>query len=436
MFKKLGDAFKIPNLRKRIGFTFLMLIVVRLGCLLPVPGVDSSTLSALFSGNDALNFFDSITGGSFSEMSVFALNITPYITASIIIQLLTIAFPKLEEMQKDGEQGRKKLNKATRYLTVGLALFESIAMTIGFGRSGYLVKFDALHVIVVVASLTAGSAVIMWLGEQITDKGIGNGISIVLTVNIISRIPADLANLWSQFVAGKTVAKGILAAVIIIAIIVAVVALVVVLQMAERQIPMQYASAAAGGRSPMGASKTHMPMRVNTAGVIPVIFAQSILSTPVIICTLLGKTGGTGFWGKVLKGMSQQYWFNKADWVSSIGAVVYVLLIIAFAYFYTSITFNPVEVAENLKRQRATIPGIRPGKPTSDYLTNILNNVIMIGALGLAIVAIIPLVFNGMFGAKVSFGGTSIIIIVGVVIETLKQVESQMMVRNYKGFLD
>ena len=436
MLETLRNAFKIKDLRKRIGFTFLMLIVVRIGSQLPIPGVNPDVFANLFqSSGDAMNFFDAITGGSFEKMSVFALNITPYITASIIMQLLTIAFPKLEEIQRDGEQGRKLMTKITRYVTVGLALTESIAMAIGFGRSGQLEKFDALNVIMVVAALTAGSAVLMWIGERITEKGVGNGISIVLVINIISRIPSDLTSLYEQFIKGKTPAKGTLAAVIIAAIIIAVVVLVIFLQGAERKIPVQY-SKKMQGRKMVGGTQTVIPMKVNTAGVIPVIFAQSLMQTPVIICALLGKTGGTGFWGKVLRGLSQSNWFDPSNWIFTIGAVVYLLLIIGFAYFYTSITFNPLEVADNLKRQGGTIPGIRSGKPTSDYLQSVLDHIIFIGAIGLSIVAIIPLFFNGVFKASVSFGGTSIIIIVGVIIETLKQIESQMLVRNYKGFLN
>ena len=437
MLQTLRDAFKIKDLRRRIGFTFLMLIVVRLGSLLPVPGINGSAFSSLFADSDsALNFFDSITGGSFSSMSVFALNITPYITSSIIMQLLTIAFPKLEEMQRDGEAGRKKMTKITRYLTVGLALGESIAMAIGFGRSGYLVTYSVpfLNYVLVVVALTAGSAVLMWIGERITEKGIGNGISIVLTINIISRIPSDLTKLYEQFMAGKTIPKAVLAAVIIAAIIIALVVFVVILQSAERRIPVQYSNKIQGRRQ-VGGNSSIIPMRVNTAGVIPVIFAQSLLQTPVMIVQLLNKQP-SGVWGKILSGMSQSNWFNPSNWIYTIGALVYVLLIIGFAYFYTEITFNPLEIAENLKRSGGFIPGIRPGKPTSDYLTAILKHVIFIGAIGLSIVALLPIVFNGLVGASVSFGGTSIIIIVGVIVETLKQVESQMMVRNYKGFLN
>ena len=438
MFQTLRDAFRIKDIRRRIGFTFLMLIVVRLGSLLPVPGINGSAFASLFENSDsALNFFDSITGGSFSAMSVFALNITPYITSSIIMQLLTIAFPKLEEMQRDGEQGRKKMTQITRYLTIALALGESLAMAIGFGRSGYLVSYSVpfINYVLVVASLTAGSAVLMWIGERITEKGIGNGISIVLTINIISRIPADLTKLYEQYMAGKTIPKATLAAIIIAAIIVALVVFVVILQSAERRIPVQYSNKIQGRRQ-VGGNSSVIPMKVNTAGVIPVIFAQSLLQTPIMLVQLFDKDGVQGFWGKILNGMNQSNWFSPANWIYTIGAVVYVLLIIGFAYFYTEITFNPLEIAENLKRSGGFIPGIRPGKPTSDYLTAILRHVIFIGAIGLSIVALLPIIFNGLLGASVSFGGTSIIIIVGVIVETLKQVESQMMVRNYKGFLN
>ncbi len=369
-------------------------------------------------------------------MTVFALNITPYITSSIVMQLLTIAIPKLEEMHKDGEDGRKKIAAITRYLTVGLALVESTAMAIGFGRSGYLEAFNAMTVITVVVTLTAGSAVLMWIGERITEKGVGNGISIVLTINIISRIPDDLVSLYRQFVASSTnIGRGILAAIVIIAIILFVVVFVIVLQGGQRKIPVQY-SKKIQGRKQVGGQSTHIPLKVNTAGVIPIIFAQSLMQFPVMIASLIGKGNGTGIGSKILHGLSQQYWCDPENMIYSIGLLVYIALVIAFAYFYTSITFNPLEIADNMKKQGGFIPGIRPGKPTSDYLTKILNYIVFIGAVGLMIVAVIPIFFNGVFGADVSFGGTSLIIIVGVVIETLKQIESQMRVRYYKGFLN
>jgi preprotein translocase, secY subunit len=363
------------------------------------------------------------------------LNITPYITSSIIIQLLTIAIPALEEMQRDGEEGRKKLTAITRYVTVGLALFESVAMAIGFGRQGMIPNMSFLKGIVVVASLTAGSAMLMWLGERITEKGIGNGISIVLTINIVSRIPSDMSLLYENFVKGKTIAKGMLAACIIAVIILFVVVLVLILNGAERRIPVQY-SRKMVGRKMMGGQSTNIPLKVNTAGVIPVIFASSIMSFPSIIAQFAGKGNGTGIGSEILRGLSSNNWCNPSQIQYSWGLIVYVVLCVFFAYFYTSITFNPLEVADNIKKQGGFIPGIRPGKPTSDYLTKILNYIIFIGAVGLVIVAVIPFFFNGVFGADVSFGGTSIIIIVGVILETVKQVESQLLVRNYKGFLN
>lgn len=436
MFQSFINVFKIKDLRRRILFVFLMLIVVRLGSGIPVAGVDPDVFKNLFSAaGDSMSFFDAITGGSFEKMSIFALSITPYITSSIIMQLLTIAIPKLEEMQRDGEQGRKKMTQITRIVTVALAVLESTAMAIGFGQNGYLTEFNALYVILVIAVLTGGSTVLMWIGEQITEHGIGNGISIVLIINIISRIPSDLTSLYEQFIQGKIVAKGILSGLIIAAVIIGTVVLVVYLQNAERKIPVQYSKKMQGRRT-VGGNSTFIPLKVNTAGVIPVIFAQSLMQTPIIIASLLGKQNVEGFWGHVLKGLSQSNWFKPDQFVYTIGAVVYILLIIAFAYFYTTITFNPLEIANNMKKQGGSIPGIRPGEPTSNYLQEVLKHIIFIGAVGLSIVAIIPIVFNGLFGANVSFGGTSIIIVVGVVIETLKQVESQMMVRNYKGFLD
>ena len=436
MFQTLRNAFKVKDIRSKIFYTFLMLVVVRLGSQLPIPGVDRSYFANWFSQQvgDAFNFFDAFTGGSFEEMSIFALNITPYITSSIIIELLTIAIPKLEEMQKDGEEGRKKLTAITRYVTVGLALLESVAMVIGFGRQGLIPNMTAMNVITVVVSLTAGSAFLMWVGERITEKGVGNGISIVLMINILSRVPSDITTLYETFVKPQTVAKGALAAVIILAVIVVTVVLVILLNGATRNIPVQYAKKMQG-RKMVGGQSSSIPLKVNTAGVIPVIFASSLMSMPSIIAAFMGRGNGNGIGSKILKGLSQQNWFSLSNPVYTLGFVLYAVMIVFFAYFYTSITFNPIEVADNMKKQGGFIPGIRPGKPTQDYLEKILNYIIFIGAIGLLIVCTIPIVFNGAFGASVSFGGTSIIIIVGVVLETLKQIESQMLVRNYRGFL-
>ena len=441
MFKTLRDALKIKDIRSRIIYTFLMLVIIRIGSQLPIPGVNTAVFSAWFAAQTAngMGFFDAITGGSFYNMSIFALNVSPYITSSIIMQLLTIAIPKLEEMQKDGEDGRKKIASITRYVTIGLALIESTAMTIGFSRGGYLVPAEgfnkALTYITIVITLTAGSAIMMWMGERITEKGVGNGISIILAINIISRMPNDFATLFDQFIAGKSIQIGILAAVIILAIVIGMVFFVVLLQDGVRKIPVQY-SKKIQGRKQVGGQSTHIPLKVNTSGVIPVIFAQSLLQTPVIIANLLRKGNGTGIGSKILKVMNQSYWCNPKEPIYSIGLVIYIVLLIVFAYFYTSITFNPLEIANNMKKAGGFIPGIRPGKPTSDYLNKILNYIVFIGAIGLTIVAVAPIIFNGVFNANVSFAGTSIIIVVGVIIETLKQIESQMLVRYYKGFLN
>ncbi len=437
MFKTLRNAFKIEDIRKKLIFTFLMLVVVRFGSQLPIPGVNRDYFAQWFAAQtgDAFNFFDAFTGGSFTSMSLFALGITPYITSSIIMQLLTIAIPKLEEMQKDGEDGRKKIQTFSRYLTVVLALIEGTAMTIGFGGRGLLQSATVPNMIVVVAAMTAGSAFLMWIGEEITEHGVGNGISIVLLINIVSRIPDDFIDLYVQFVKGKTILNGVLAVLIILAVVLVTVVFVIFLQDGERRIPVQYAKKMQG-RKMVGGQSTNIPLKVNTAGVIPVIFASSLMSFPGVIASLLGKTGGTGIGGRILTGLNQSSWCNPSQPIYSIGLLVYIVLVVFFAYFYTSITFNPIEISNNMKRQGGFIPGIRPGKPTTEYLSKILNYIVFIGAVGLIIVCVIPIVFNGFFGANVSFGGTSIIIIVGVVLETLKQIESQMLVRYYKGFLN
>lgn len=436
MLTTLKNALKIKEIRKKLLYTFGMLVVIRLGSQLPVPGVNREFFANWMSQQlgGAFDLLDAFTGGSMENFSVFALNISPYITSSIIVQLLTIAFPKLEEMQKDGEDGKKKLAKITRYVTVGLALLEAAALAIGFGRSGLLQEYNAFNLVVVIFALTAGSTFLMWVGERITEKGIGNGISIVLAVNIISRLPEDFSTLYAQFIQGKSIAIGVIAALIIAAIIIGMIILVILLNDAVRKIPVQYAKKIQG-RKMVGGQSSNIPLKVNTAGVIPIIFASSLMQLPIIACSLAGITG-SGFWGEVLNGLNSANWVNPSKPLYSIGLVVYIVLVIFFAYFYTSVTFNPLEIANNMKKQGGFIPGIRPGKPTSDYLSRILNYIIFIGACGLTIVGILPFIFNGLFGASVSFGGTSLIIIVSVILETIKQIESQMLVRNYKGFLN
>ena len=437
MLETFRKAFQIKDIRNKIAYTFLMLIVIRIGSQLPTPGVNSNYIKEFFAQNtgEAFNLFNAFTGGSFEQMSVFALSITPYITSSIIMQLLTIAIPKLEEMQKEGEDGRKKIAAITRYLTVGLALFESTAMAVGFGRQGLLVKFNFVNAAIVVLTLTAGSAFLMWIGERITEKGVGNGISIVLVINIVSRVPSDMTSLFDQFVKDKPIASAGLAVLVILAIIILLVVFVVILQGGERRIAVSYSQKMAG-RKMYGGRTTNIPLKVNTAGVIPIIFASSLMQFPIVIASFLGKGDGTGVGSEILRGLNQGNWCNPEKIQYSWGLLVYIVLTVFFAYFYTSITFNPLEIANNMKKNGGFVPGIRPGRPTVEYLTNILNYIIFIGACGLIVIQIIPIFFNGWLGASVSFGGTSLIIIVSVVLETMKQIESQMLVRNYKGFLN
>ena len=420
MLETFRKAFQIKDIRNKIAYTFLMLIVIRIGSQLPTPGVNSNYIKEFFAQNtgEAFNLFNAFTGGSFEQMSVFALSITPYITSSIIMQLLTIAIPKLEEMQKEGEDGRKKIAAITRYLTVGLALFESTAMAVGFGRQGLLVKFNFVNAAIVVLTLTAGSAFLMWIGERITEKGVGNGISIVLVINIVSRVPSDMTSLFEQFVKDKPVASAGLAVLVILAIIVLLVVFVVILQGGERRIAVSYSQKMAG-RKMYGGRTTNIPLKVNTAGVIPIIFSSSLMQFPIVIASFLGKGDGAGVGGEILRGLNQGNWCNPEKFQYSWGLLVYIALTVFFAYFYTSITFNPLEIANNMKKNGGFVPGIRPGRPTVEYLTNILNYIIFIGACGLIVIQIIPIFFNGWLGASVSFGGTSLIIIVSVVLETI-----------------
>lgn len=439
MLNSIQKAFKVKEVRERLLYTFMMLIVIRIGSCLPIPGVDASFLKEFFTNlqNSGMGFVNAITGGSFSNMSLFALSITPYITSSIIMQLMTIAIPKLEEMQKEGEDGRKKIAEYTRYLTVALALFQSSAMAIGFGKQGLLYE-DAQNIwgyMTVIAAMTAGSALLMWIGERITEKGVGNGISIVLLINIVSSLPQDVLMLYERFMAGKSVAVATVAAIIVLAVVVATVVFVLVLNGAERRIPVQY-SKKMQGRRIIGGQSSHIPLKVNTAGVIPVIFASSIMSMPVMIAQFFNVDYST-FGGKILMALSSANWFRPEMPVYSVGLLIYIVLVVLFAYFYTSITFNPLEVANNMKKSGGFIPGVRPGKPTSDFLNNILNYIVFIGATGLVIVCIVPIIASGLFNVgSLSFGGTSLIIIAGVILETIKAVDSMMLVRNYKGFLN
>ena len=437
MFKTIRNAFKVKELRAKILYTFMMLVVIRFGCQLPIPGIQTTFFADWFAKQttDVFGFFNAMTGGSFSSMSIFALSITPYITSSIIIQLLTIAIPKLEELQKDGEDGRKKIQEYTRYTTVGLALIESSAMAIGFGRQGLLIDYNAWNIIIAIVTMTTGSALLMWIGEQITEKGVGNGISIVLLFNILSSVPDDIKTLYYRFIFGQTVTKMIFSVVMIALIILAMVVFVIVLNDAERRIPVQYSKKMVG-RKMVGGQTSNIPLKINTAGVMPVIFASSIMSFPVVISQFF-TIDPNSIGSKILMVLNSGSWCRPEYPIYSIGLVIYIALLIMFAYFYTSITFNPLEVANNMKKQGGFIPGIRPGKPTSDYLNKILNYIVFIGACGLIVIAVVPILASGLLNVShISFSGTSLIIIVGVVLETIKAVESQMLVRYYKGFLN
>ena len=435
MFETLRNALKVKDIRKRLLFTLVVLVICRLGSQLPIPGIDTDTISQYLNSllGDSFNLLNSFTGGSFESMSLFALNVTPYITASIIIQLLTIAIPALEELYRDGEDGRKKINNITRFVTLALSVLESAGLAIGFGKQGLLSNYGPLIVIEMIVCLTAGSVFVMWLGEQITDKGVGNGISIILLCNIVSRMPSDLFNLYQKFMEGKQISNVIIAGVIIFLVILGTIIFTIVLNDAERRIPVQYSRKIQGG-SQLGGLGSTLPVKVNTANVMPIIFSSSLLQFPLVIKQLVGANpkGTAGF---IFNALNQSNWCNPDHWNWSIGLIVYLLLNVVFAYFYTSITFNPLEISNNMKKQGSYIPGVRPGKATVDYLNSILTYIIFIGAIGLCIVAVIPIFFNGFFGANVSFGGTSIIIIAGVVLETMKQIESQTLVRQYNGFL-
>ena len=436
MSNAVVSAFKNKQLRKKLLFTTLILIVVRFGSQLPIPEIDSAQISAYLKSTlgDSFSLLNSFTGGSFMQMSVFALSVTPYITSSIIMQLMTIVIPALEEMQKDGEDGRKRMAKITRYVTVVLAIIEGAGLAIGFANQGALgTDYTTFTIVTMIIALTAGAVLVMWLGERITESVIGNGISIILLVNIVSGMPGDFTSLYNQFMKGKQIGPALIAGCVIVGVVLAVVVFVVILSDAERHIPVQY-SKKMQGRKLVGGQQSNIPLKVNTAGVIPIIFASSIMQFPIMLQNVL-KYENNGFIGKALTSLNSSTWFDASHPKRSIGLLIYIVLVILFAYFYTSITFNPLEISNNMKKQGGFIPGIRPGKPTVDYLNKILKYIIFIGAAGLTIVAVVPFFFNGVFGASVSFGGTSIIIVVGVILETIKQIQSQLLVQNYSGFL-
>lgn len=430
--KTLKKVWRTKELRNRILFTLIMLVFIRMVSQITVPGVNSEFLKNYFGGNEAFNLMNAFTGGGLERLSVFALGVTPYITSSIIIQLFTISFPRLEQLAKEGESGRKKLTKYTQYVTLVLSLVSSISMVIGF-RNQMLITKNYLTYAVVVATLTGGSMILVWLGNRITEKGIGNGISMILLFNILSRMPQDMKTLYECFMQGKAWTKMTMAGLVIAMTIIVVICLTLILNSAERRIPVVYTQKMQGRRF-AGDGASNIPMKVNTAGVMPVIFATSLMTFPALILGLLGKTPN-GIWATVTKALNSNNWFDPSDWLPTVGYILYVLLLIFFAYYYTTITFNSAEIANNLKKAGATIPGKRPGKDTELYLQKILKHVIMIGVIGLLIVCTIPLVISGVTGANVSFGGTSLIIIVSVILEAVKQGKSMLSMKNANTFL-
>ena len=436
MFNTIRNAWRIPDLRKKILYTLLIIVVFRFGSVIPAPFLDASALADLMSSaseNTALGYINMLTGGAFSYASLFAMGITPYINSSIIMQLLTIAIPALERLSKEGEEGRKKIATITRYVTVGLGLIQGVAYYFYLRNSGIVEYTDGFAGVfvacVIVLTFTAGTALIMWMGEQINEKGIGNGISIILFAGIVARLPVTLGTVWQYMQLGMENAAGagqyLVLAPLFLVLFLVVIWVIVFMNESERRIPVQYAKKVVG-RKMYGGQSTFLPIKVAMSGVMPVIFASSILAIPQFIQIFWNPTGGMG--RAILDAFSQTGWLY---------IVLYFLLIVMFAYFYMSIQYNPLEMANNLRQSNGTIPGIRTGKPTADFIAKILSKVTLIGALFLAFVALIPIIYTnvtGMYG--LSLGGTSIIIIVGVALETVKQLESQMMLRHYKGFLD
>lgn len=423
MLSTLRNAWKIPDIRKKINFTLLMLLVFRLGANIPVPYMNKEAIRSIFESSQGgiLQFLDLMAGGTFSNFSIFATNIYPYITASIVIQLLTIAIPKLEELAKEGEEGKKKITRYTRYLAVVLAGIQAIGYTLGLFKNALETNSDLQKVIVVI-SLVAGTSLLIWIGELITEKGIGNGISLLIFVGIISRLPASLIRMFKLVRLGELSIFKVLAFGIVALLIIAV---VVALQEGERKVPVQYAKRVVG-RKMYGGQSTHIPVKVLMAGVLPVIFASSLLALPQTIT--LFTEGGVSDW--ITKYLTPQG--SVGIWIYSIFSII---LIMFFTYFYTAIQFNTVEYSKNLQQNGGFIPGIRPGRPTSDFLNRVVTRITFVGGLALAILASLPIILSSIFNMDIQFGGTAIIIVVGVALETVKQIESQMVMRHYKGFL-
>ena len=439
MFKTIKNALKTPDVRKRLWYTLVLIILFRLGCYITVPGVNTIVLNeAMTSNNGFAGFIDIISGGAFSRFSIFAMSISPYITSSIVVQLLAMVIPSLERMAKEGgEEGRKVMNRLTKIITIILALIEAIGIYLGYRFSGVFINAGWLTGILVVSSLVAGTSLLMWLGEQITSKGIGNGISIIIFIGIISGLPSGITKIWSMiFTSTGFSTTGLITALGIIIGALLLVAGVVFVQDAERRVPVQYSKKVVG-RKMVGAQGTHIPLKLAMAGVMPVIFASSFMTFPAMIISIFVKDVSTltGFWSGVYK-------FSIATSSSSVGwgyslanAIVYLLLILGFTYFYTYATFNPAEVSNNIKKNGGFIPGIRAGKPTTDYLSSIISKLTLFGGVFLAVIAILPMLLR-FTNLNVSFGGTSILIVVGVALETVQQLEGQLVMRHYKGFLE
>ena len=439
MFKTIKNALKTPDVRKKLLYTLLLIVIFRLGCYITVPGVNSIVLNeAMGNSNGIAGVIDIISGGAFSRFSIFAMSISPYITASIVIQLLGMIIPSLEKLTKEGgEEGRRKINKYTKMLTVVLALVESIGIYLSYKSSGIFVDDSFLTGALVVSGLVAGTSILMWLGDQITNKGIGNGISLLIFIGIISGLPSGVTSVWRLIMTDAGFSTvGLLTAIGVVIGAIILVAGVIFVQQAERRVPVQYSKKVVG-RKMVGAQSTHIPLKLAMAGVMPVIFASSFMTFPAMIIQIFVKdiANQTGF----LAGL---YKFSIATSTSSVGwgyslanAIVYLLLIVGFTFFYTYATFNPAEVSNNIKKNGGFVPGIRAGKPTTEYLAAIISKLTLFGGLFLSVIAILPMLLR-FTSLNIAFGGTSILIVVGVALETVQQLESQLAMRHYKGFLE
>lgn len=429
MFKTLRNAWAITDLRKKMLFTIFMLIVYRFGSAIPVPGLSAEAMQGLMGAEGTMGVFallDTFSGGAFSNATIFAMGITPYINSSIIIQLLTVAIPALERLSKEGEEGRKKINVIVRYGAVVLAIIQAVGLYFTLNNLGAVENHSFWTCALVVLTFTAGTTFVMWIGETITEKGIGNGISLIIFAGIVSRGPQMIMALYNTFLGENLSAWTAIALIVVIAVIILVLGFVVFMNNAERRIPVQYAKKVVG-RKMYGGQSTNIPIKVAMAGVMPIIFATSILAFPTTIAQFCGADlNKPGFWMGVLRSLSYGGW---------VYAILDFLLIIFFTFFYTSMQFNPIEMSNNIKRNGGFIPGIRPGKPTSDYISKVLNRIVIIGAFFLAVIAVLPMAFSSVVPG-IALGGTSLLIVEGVALETVKQIESQMMMRHYKGFLE